>query len=146
MTSHCYTKICPNQQIHWNVKNRRNFSISAENPLLSLVSFLLFRLYPVSCLLSPVSFLLSQISYLSSPVSRLSVFLLLSPVSCLLSQVFCLTPPVSRLPCCKCCIFSGISDFIEQISVLGQFSDLNVLSGLSELKANFFSGYGVERT
>ena len=121
----------------------------------SLVSFLLFLLYPVSCLLSPVFCLLSPISCLLSPVSRLpvssllslfsrlSVFLLLSPVSCLLSLFSCLSSccflsTVSRLQRCKCCRFSGVSDFMEQISGLGQFSDLNALSGLSGLEANYF--------
>ena len=99
----------------------------------------------VSSLMSLVSCLLSPVSCLPSPVSRL-----LSLVSCLLSLVSCLPSsvsyplsPVSRLPCCKCCRFnllrySGSSDFMEQICRLGQFIDLNALSGLSGLKANFF--------
>ena len=32
---------------------------------------------------------------------------------------------------------------MEQISGLGQFSDLNAFSGLSGMKANFFSGLEV---
>ena len=114
--------------------------------LLSPFSCFACILSPVSCLLFPSFCLTSPISHLLSPVSLFSFSCLPSLVSCLKSSVSRPLSPVSRLPCCTCFIFSGISDFIEQISVLGQFSDLNVLSGLSELKANFFSGYGVERT
>ena len=93
--------------------------------------FLLSVQRTLSCLLSPVSCLLSPVSCL------------LSPVFCLPYSVSCPLSPVSRLPCCKCCRFnllrySGSSDFMEQICRLGQFIDLNALSGLSGLKANFF--------
>ena len=159
MTSHCCKKICPHQQIHWNVKIAVFFHQCRER---SLVSFLLFLLHPVSCLLSPVSCLLSPIFCLLSPaslfpVSRLmwpvssllslcfpsSVSCLLSPASCLSSlvsrlAVSCLMSTVSGLQCCKCCRFSGVSDFMEQISGLGQFSNLNALSWLSGLEANYF--------
>ena len=145
MTSQCYKKTCPHQQIHWNVKIRQ----CRER---SLVSFLLFLLYPVSCLLSHVSCLLSPISFLLSPFFQFPVSRLLSPVSSLLSLCFpssfsCLSSlvshlavswllsTVSRLQCCKCC---RVSDFMEQISGLGQFSDLNASSGHSGLEANNF--------
>ena len=109
----------PHQQMFIDILNFANFFLSVQRNLSRLLS-----LVSVSCLRSPVSCLLS-------PVSRL-----LSSVSCPLSTVSC-------LPCCKCCRFnlwwySGFSNFMEQICRLGQFSNLNALSGLSRLKANLF--------
>ncbi len=128
MTSHCCKKSAPINKFIEMSKSPLFFHQCRER---SLVSFLLF---PVS--LFPVSRLLSL-------VSCLSVFLLLSPVSCLLSLFSCLSSccflsPVSRLQCCKCCRLSGVSDFMVQISGLGQFSNLNALSRLSGLEANYF--------
>ena len=141
-----------------NCQNHCYFSISAENALSSPFSCFSCILSHVSCLQSPASCLPFPVScspvsslpsHVSTVVSCLSVFLLLSPVSCLLSifsclsyccflsPVYCLTSPVSSLQCCKCSRFSGDSDFMEQISGLGPFSDLNALSGLSGLEANY---------
>ena len=154
MTSHCYKKICPHQQIHWNVKIAVIFpSVQRTlSRLLSLVSL-------VSCLMSPVSRLLLPVSHFLSPVSLFPVSRFLSPVSilpslcfsssvsCLLSLFSCLSSccflsTVSRLQRCKCCRFSGVSDFMEQISGLGQFSDL-LLADLADWKQIIFSGHEV---
>ena len=101
----------PHQQIFIDISNFVIFFYQCREPSL------------VSCLLSLVS-----------------VSCLLSPVSCLMSPVSCLTSPMLY---CKCCRFnlgrySGFSDFMEQICGLGQFSNLNPLSGFRGLKANFF--------
>ena len=119
--------------------------VSLVSCLMSPVSYLPS---PASCLLSPVShflspFFQSPVSSLLSPVSLFSFFCLLSPSSLLLClnllfPVSCLLSPVSRLQCYKCCRFSEVSDFMEQITGLGQFSDLNALSRLSGLVANYF--------
>ena len=114
------------QQMFTNISNFADFFLSVQRTLSCLLS-------PVSCLLSPVSCLLSPVSRLLSPV-----FCLPSSVSC--PHVSCLTSPMLY---CKCCRFnlgrySGFSNFMEQICGLGQFSNLNPLSGFRGLKANFF--------
>ena len=159
MTSHCCKKICPHQQIHWNVKIAVFFHQCRER---SLVSFLLFLLHPVSCLLSPVSCLLSPISCLLFPCFQ-------SPVSCLYcsllslcfpSSVSCLLPPVSLLLslvllfpvyCLTFPVFNAVSgaDLAEfaflwsKLLDLGNLAILTLLADLADWKQIIFSGHGV---
>ena len=148
MTSHCYKKICPHQQINWNVKIAVIFHQCRER---SLVSFLLLLLYPVSCLLSPVSCFLSPISCLPSPCflslfSRLSVFLLLSPVSCLSSlvsrlAVSCLLSHVSNAVSAADLVESAI--LWSKLADLGNLAILMLLADLADWKQIIFSGHEV---
>ena len=116
----------PSTNVHWYIKFRQFFSISAEKPLSS----------PVSCLrlLSPVSCLLSLVSCLLSPV-----FYLLSHVPCLLSHV-------SHAVSAADLIYDDIADLAilwSKFADLGNLAILTLLVDLADWKQIHFSGYEV---
>ena len=109
----------PSTIVHWKITFRWFFSISAENPLSS-----------------PVSWLPSLVSCLPSPV-----FCLLSLVSCLFSFVSCLLSHVSHAESEN--DLADLTVLWRKFADLGNLAILTVLADLAEWNTKILNGHAI---